>query len=246
MESGKLTPWLLSQEVRQSQYGFTLIELLVSILAFSALMYISALSFSMFLTRWNTEKTEIYSHMAFLRKLWLLEDSLESAIDYFVPYSTRRGRETWEPYFIGRAQSVSYVTLSPIISPGCPAVVRLQAEKDVTTGKLSLVYKEWSLKGTYLNSFEDMPGYPRSVVLIDGLEKIAIQYYGSREVTLDPVSLRFVTKFGWDDSYSGHEFHALPTKIKLFITSPNGSLDTVIELKGHNPYKWAFFNDVHG
>ena len=153
--------------------GFTLIELLIALTIFGMVMGIASYGYSLFTRHWEGRLGRFQQVQDRYQRLDLVVASLENTLPYVVRDAA--GRSGF--YFLGREEGLTFVTMSPVFSPGHLAVVRVFREQDAE-GRWNLLYEEAPLVGVQLRlSSQTLPFKYRMVVLRD-LPDLQFGYFG--------------------------------------------------------------------
>ncbi|MFN3406864.1 MAG: type II secretion system protein J [Caldimicrobium sp.] len=155
--------------------GYTLIEVLMAILIFSTLVFLATFAFTQGMKQYEVV---VRKGLNFFEetKLLFLERNIASATDYFIADE----KNYWFPYFIGRDNLISYVSLSPL-AKDIPVIAFLE-KKQESSGKFSLVYYEipvYTLNYKEIQriiTFKEYQINPSLTILSD-LEDLKFQFY---------------------------------------------------------------------
>lgn len=232
-----------SSAVPNYSAGFTLLEVLIATMVLSAVVYLTALSYSMFLNVWANRKLTDTNALNDYRSHILLRFSLESIYDYYVtdPINERTGH--YYPYFKGEQDMLEFVTLFSVFSQGTPAVARLRLEPLGTdpAGRYKVIYEEASLDRTYLKYANSPPRYSRMMVVYPDVKKIAIRYYGEWEKRVVPGREDLETIYKWQSSFDGEKRNSLPEIIEFTVSTMAEDTTLVFEVRANNVFKRDFF-----
>lgn len=183
--------------------GYTFVEVLIASLIFSIIVALATLAFTQGINQYEgiIRRSLNFSEEI---KFFLLYRSIVGIKDYFVEDE----QNDWFPYFIGRDDLISYVSLSPL-SYEVPVVVFLEKKQD-SAGKFSLLYYEfpvYTLNYKELEktlTFREYQRYP-ALILLSGLEELKFSYY-----TYDPIKKTWV----WSFEHNENNYY-LPRMLKI-------------------------------
>ena len=226
----------------ENNAGFTLIEVLIATLVLSMVIYLTTVSYSLFLNTWERKRLSDVSAIQEYRSRLLLRNSIESIFDYYVtdPESERNNR--WFPFFKGGKESLEFVTLSSVFHKGKPAVAKMQIEKSEAGNLKSLVYKEASLAKNYIRYKDNPLEYKNQMVIYDNLKSVCIRYFGVWEIRFVHERQNFVTEYKWQETFEGNERNAVPDTIEMIVESEEGETRLVFPILAHITRKGYFFS----
>ena len=227
----------------QKENGFTLIEVLISTAIIGLVVYLAFLAQSFFVNIWYSNKLATNIAMEEYRSHSLLRSAIESITEYFItdPELERIGAHY--PFFNADKSSVEFVTLSSVFFKGSAAAGRLFLKKDSEEKTAALTYEEAPLNATYIRYQGDKIAYSRSMVIADGLSRVAFRYYGTWEILWNDELEFFETTKRWQDVYQGKDRRTTPDIIEISLSGKNGDQKLSFPVKSHNPYKDAFFSN---
>ena len=229
---------------KRKNAGFTLIEVMVSTAIMGFVIYLAFLSQSLFIDMWHSRKTLGKNALDTYRAHVLIRNAVESVCDYSVtdPESERNG--IYYPFFQGKIDSVVFVTLSSVFGKEIPAVGRLKLQSGADMDLPDLVYEEAPLDQFYVRYANDDIPYSRKLTIAKGVSACRFRYYGVWEIKWNPELDYFETIKRWQDEYSGKDRNWTPEKIEINISGKDGEKRLSFSIKGHNPYKDFFFNEL--
>ncbi len=193
--------------------GFTLIEMLVALAIFGMVVGIAGYGYSLFTRDWEGRLGRFQQAQDRYQRLDLVVAALENTLPYLVRDDA--GRSGF--YFLGRTEGLTFVTLSPVFSPGELAVVRVFREQDAE-GRWNLLYEEAPLAGVQLRlASQTLPFQHRMVVLRDVPEP-RFRYFSWASVD-DKIAAANEPDLGlkphWLDELDGLVRHVHPQRIGL-------------------------------
>jgi general secretion pathway protein J len=184
--------------------GYTLIEVLVAMAIFTSMLVLAGTALNQGLRQYQGLVEQGIGFWDYAKTLWI-DKSFNSASDYYV-YTRSDG---WFPYFRGKQDSVSYVSLSPFAGE-FPAAVWLKNEAQ-EDGKRTLRYYELPI---YTKTFEDLDrdevfgDYKKGKTfdLLKDVEGITFSFYGCDAIT---------RQCRWSTEFEGSKMKGLPSAVKI-------------------------------
>lgn len=218
---------------RCSFKGYTLIEVLIAMAIFSSMVVLASMALNQGLRQYHDLMEKGLDFWRYARYFWI-ERSFNSATDYYVH---TRG-DGWTPYFIGRQDVVSYVTLAPL-SGDIPVVAWIKDERG-ENGKRNLIYYE---SPVYTKTYEEIEREymfgdyrkEKSIKLFEDIEDIKISFYGY-DLTK--------RQYGWRNEHDARKMKLLPLVVKLSFLS-GGHKDMFIFGLNVNSTIKMNYNDVY-
>lgn len=213
--------------------GYTLIEVLIASLIFSVMLFLATFALNQSLKQYQSLIERGLNFWEDAKILWL-QRSLSSAMDYYV-YDERR--KFWFPFFLGKIDLISYVSLSPF-SQDTPVLVVLKKEN--TEKGFRLTYYEIPVFTSDYKDIEKILTFEEyqkgiSFVFFDQLENLTFKYYGYD---------RFRQFYDWFTEYEGSKFLQLPSVVKLDYTK-NENRDTFYGIINVQNFRKAFYNEFY-
>jgi prepilin-type N-terminal cleavage/methylation domain-containing protein len=200
--------------------GFTLIELLISISILSLVIGIATFSFSLFATHWSGATGRFELAAGQFQRVELLNRSIRDAAAWLVLDDLRKDAQKTQYgfYFLGRNEGMTFVTESPIFTPGEPAVIRIFREREPEAETWRLVYEEASLKGILLRSASQTLPFSNRLVILRALPSLEFRYFGWRSRAYRLVD-EGPSSVGpeWFEEYDGIARQQQPKRIALSL-----------------------------
>jgi prepilin-type N-terminal cleavage/methylation domain-containing protein len=188
--------------------GFSLIELLIAMVILTAVMALTAQSFSLFTTGWSGRVGRFDQRFEVAKVNLVLQDILQN----IVPYAVRdeSGRERL--YFEGNINGFVAVTRSSMGRPGMPAIVRLSARQRSDFG-FDLLYEEYAISAAEPIVLGLPLVFSAPIVIAVGVFDLQFRYFGlSRGGESDRVE---DSGARWTDQYDSVQTFRQPLKIQL-------------------------------
>lgn len=184
--------------------GYTLVEVLIASLIFSAMVVLASFAFNQGMRQYEAVARRGINFWE-NTKILLLERSISSMLDYYVVDE----KNFWFPYFTGRSDLISYVSISPF-SHDLPVVVFLEKKKD-PSGKFSLVYYEipvYTKGAEELERIKIFKDYEKGIsfVILSEADEINFSFY---------VYDRLRNIWDWVSEYEGKKAPYLPQMLKI-------------------------------
>lgn len=194
----------LKKMMRSSHKGYTLIEAIIAVAIFSMMMVILNLFFVQQMNEFKKISDKGFDVWNNAKFIWF-NKLVSSAHDYYV-YSKVRG---WGPYFIGRDDYFSFVSLSPIAKDN-PVLVWIVKEKS-QGGGVDLVVYEREVKTETLYDIENIflsGEYKQGAryVILENCDDLVFEYFG---MYADDKKKR------WFRDFDGLKAKLLPEVIKI-------------------------------
>jgi len=191
--------------------GFSLLEMLVAIVVLSIVIGISTYAYSMFIRQWDGHLGRFDEAQAQYQRIEWLTTALEETL----PYVVRDEEDRLGFYFLGRAEGLTLVTMSPIFGIGEPALIRVFRERD-EDGAWRLVYEEAPFAGTLLARANQRMEFRHRLVIARGLPRPEFRYFGwanaNSQLTVEDT---LVEQRSWFEEYDGLRRRYHPEKIEL-------------------------------
>ena len=214
--------------------GYTLIEVLMASLIFSIMVFLATFALDQSLRQYQGVMERGLNFWEDAKILWL-QRSLSSAIDYYV-YDERK--KLWFPFFIGKVDLISYVSLSPF-SQDSPVLIVLK--KESTERGYNLVYYELPVLTSDLKDIENILVFEEykkrgiSFVFFKDLENLNFKYYGYD---------RFRGFYDWFSEFEGSKFLQLPSIVKIEY-SEEKVRDFIYGIINVQNFRKAFYNEFY-
>ncbi len=235
-------------EIRINNKGFTLIEVLIATIILTGIIYLAAISYSVFLDTWGREIAADKGTLDRYRKQALLRASLESIYDYYVTDPADEKKGIYYPFFKGTATSMEFVTLSSVFYGDVPAVARLEVvrgQAEPEAGELCrLTYEEAPLDRNYVKYAGSSIRFKRSMVVYEGYQACRFRYFGEWKTKFIPEKNGFETSYRWQNTFFGKERQTIPEKVEMMLDNGEGKVKLVFFIRTYNLYKRGFFRHV--
>lgn len=184
--------------------GFTLIEVLVAIVIFTSMLVLAGAALNQGLRQYHGLVEKGIGFWNYTRFIWL-DKSVNSLTDYYV-YKRGSG---WFPYFAGKYDGMSYVSLAPFAGD-LPVVVWLKKETS-PNGKSALKYYELPVYARTLEDIERTDVFQdykkgNSFIILEDAENLAFSFYDCDI---------FRRQCQWSSHYDGSKTGRLPEFIKI-------------------------------
>lgn len=195
-----------------SSLGYTLLEVIIALLIFSTMTILAGRAFEQSLRQYELFKCR--EGDLWEEKKWIL---LQRTFQCVIPYALLSPKAQRYPYFIGKQNTISYVTNCPIAND-LPVIVFLERIMD-QKGKIKLVYYEY-------------PIYSRDYSDIKGLEFTKEYRKGTQLIYLSDLSVIDFSFFGYDQrdrqwkwsmEFEGSQNLSVPKIVKISYKSPRQS-----------------------
>ena len=171
------------------------------------------MAYSMFVRQWDGHLGRFNKEQGRYQRLAWLATALEDTL----PYAVRDDQDRLGFYFLGRAEGLTLVTMSPIFAVGEPALIRVFRELE-EDGTWQLIYEEAPFAGTLLARADQRMEFRHRLVIATDIGRPTFRYFGwanaSSRLTFDDA---ITEQQSWFDEYDGlvRQFH--PEKIELQI-----------------------------
>jgi len=235
----------LHSKLVKKNSGFTLIEVLVATIILASLVYLSTLSYSLFLRIWQQGGAKANVAVERYRTDSLLRSSLDSIYDYYVTDPANEKAGFYYPFFKGGPDEVEFVTLSSVFRKGWPAVARLRMREvqEREQSHYQVVYEETPLQDSYVKYNDFSQGYQHTMIVYDNVKNFRLRYFGEWEpehvfgkATAPPVIM-----YKWQDSFYGRKTGAIPRQIDLAVTIGDDHEMLHYRVMAENVFKRSFF-----
>jgi prepilin-type N-terminal cleavage/methylation domain-containing protein len=225
--------------------GFTLIEVLVATVVLSIVVYLAAMSYSVFLDVWGEKRFTDTDAINTYRTNVLLRSALESTYDYYVTDPENEASGTRYPWFKGKPQAVEFVTLSSVFNKGKPAAVRLRLEKQGAGANRvqKLLYEEAPLNQVYVKYYDQELKFHNQMTIYDQFKRIQFRFFGKLYAAPTQGGQRRTT-YEWQESFDGKETMAIPETIELIIETEEGKTKLLFPIRANNYLKRVNFQGV--
>jgi prepilin-type N-terminal cleavage/methylation domain-containing protein len=210
-----------------NQKGFTLIEVLLASVIFSVLTGITAWGYGQYLDVLGKRLFSDIPEMSSYRRFALMRRSIEGCFDYYVKSA---GSDFMVPFFEGEKVGFTFVTRCPVFSDADVALARIAIKRDGESH--TLIYGEESLRGTYLADATHKMQEEQTFVLMDGVSRFEISYFGLSSEGLTPEELMAeedLRTYQWRPDFSGDRRGIMPAKVDMQVW------------KGDEPYRFLFY-----
>jgi len=192
--------------------GYTFIEVLVAMAIFSSMVMLATMALNQGLKQYKGLMEKGINFWDKAKYVWI-DSSFSDIANYYIVTETME----WAPYFYGDQERISYVSLSPLAG-NLPVVVWIMKERK-DNGRYAVVYYELPVYTKTLKdiaraySFGDYK-MGHSIVLLDDVESLSIDYYG--------YDLK-ERKVGWYRKYDAANTYFLPSVVKMDYTGAGGT-----------------------
>lgn len=213
--------------------GYTFLEILIALIIFSAMLSIAGVAFNQGLRNYEKlegKKLSLWEET----KILFLQRSFASIIDYYVLTGG-----VFHPYFIGKEDMCSYVSLNALTEPRA-VIVYLVKERE-SDGSFNLTYYEIPLTAQRGEDLERALAYMdfregRGEKLLKDLRELKIEYFGFDQ-------RRKLNR--WMSVYHGREQLNLPRIVKLEWTDRQGHRDSLyLRIFAESGRKW-YYNEIY-
>ncbi|RKZ27498.1 hypothetical protein DRQ26_03040 [bacterium] len=229
----------------KKESGFTLIELLISTVILTSLIYLAALSYSLFLRIWKQGGIIADTAVNRYRTDILIRSSLESIYDYYVTDPANERAGLYYPFFKGDQDGVEFITLSSVFLKGSPAVARLGIKRTNNSKEkhFEIVYEETPLRDLYVR-YNDFSGdYRYSMVVYNDVKDFKPRYFGVWEEKhgFKRHGGLARTLYKWQSSFYGKEKRSIPREIEFTVLRQDIHETLHYSIRTGNIFKTAFF-----
>lgn len=219
--------------MRNSSKGYTIIEVLIASLIFSGMAILATVAIDQSLRQYQAIMQKGLNFWEEAKIQWL-QRSLNSAIDYYV----RDENYFWFPYFTGKSDYISYVSLCPFSHDSAVLVFLMKERKE--NGKYRLVYYEIPVYTLNLKDIERIyvfEDYRKGVSFdfFDELETLNFEFYGYDRVR---------KTYDWFKEYDGKKFLILPQMVKITYAK-EGFKDSIYAGINVNNFRKVFYNEFY-
>jgi hypothetical protein len=171
----------------------------------------------------------------------LIENALESVEEYIItdPLAEREG--DFYPYFIGKTQSIEFVTTAPVFGKSLIAAAKIRLETAADHTHTLMVYEEAPFDQFYLRYFDEERPYSHSVVLSLAGKNLKFRYFGLLEYKYIVEENRIKAINSWQDNFDGSKKQTTPQRIKIVNFKDSKSPVIIYDIKAKNRFKLIYY-----
>lgn len=217
------------RSISSRNHGFTLIEVLISVLILSSVIMLASQSYRYFVIESRDFNNTYSEKLRLYQREQLIKRSIESSFLYMTNKSNLFYTLEQYPYWIGKENELTAITIQSVQDPDIAAVYQIKKEGD------DFVYCE-KLIDSWLPQSNKVPeGICNfSLVVKNDIEQLTISYFGfDNYQTLININQKdwfpdeqFDTSVKWHNQYNGEERKLTPHWIKIVWHQKNNDIDS--------------------